>query len=53
LWAMAHDPQASVRMRIAKNPNCSIEMLEMLSKDTDQNVASAASKILASIVGSR
>ena len=53
LWAMAHDPQASVRMRIAKNPNCSIEMLEMLSKDTDQHVASSAGNILASIVGSR
>jgi uncharacterized lipoprotein YmbA len=51
LWTLTHDPEASVRMRIARNPNCSIEMLEMLSKDTDKNVANTASKILATIIG--
>jgi hypothetical protein len=51
LWTLAHDPQASVRIRIAKNPNCSIEMLEMLSKDDEPNVSSAAGKILKSIIG--
>jgi hypothetical protein len=51
LWTLAHDPQASIRMRIVKNPNCSIEMLEMLSKDADPNVSSIAGTILKSIIG--
>jgi hypothetical protein len=51
LWSLAHDENASVRLKLAKNPNCSIELLNALGSDADQKVAAEAQRIYKSITG--
>ena len=51
LWALAHDTDGQVRLRLAKNPNCTIELLEKLAADQNENVSKEAREFLKAITG--